>query len=171
MDSRISKLPPLMPCCYWCGHDILSEPIITEKTDTELPVKRITVNYDFCSKCNEIIGDNIKIIGVVDEQPIFNMPPISTDNNTGKTLYPGGSMFVASEDWVKSFIYDDEDPSEEEKEYYDKVFNSVIKDRALMISEDLCKEIIHTIKESDLDIDDISKDMPELQENDTNENT
>lgn len=117
--------------CFWCG-----KPKSGEIKETEETIKNSVINnYEPCDACKASFGNGIHIIGVTKEPIVKNMFPISKDDKN--TLYPTGSMFVANEEFVKDMLSD-----ENEKE----LLESVLKERVLMIPNELCEQIVNDVR-------------------------
>ena len=86
--------------CFWCGRPKNGEVLETEETVK----KSIIRDYVPCNSCKELIDDKIHVIGVTTEPIVEGMFPISADENGENCLYPTGSMFVATENFVKELL-------------------------------------------------------------------
>ena len=122
----------IMPICFWCGNDKLEN--TPEKTH------RFVMDYEPCEKCLEVFGEGIHVFGVTEEPFTEGMYPIGQDENE-KPLYPTGSMFVCGEEWVYNMLSQPED---------EKLLESVLKSRKMMMPEEIINRIIETIKATDI---------------------
>lgn len=119
--------------CFWCG-----KPKSGEIRETEETIKNSVINnYEPCDACKASFGNGIHVIGVTKEPIVKSMFPISKDEKN--TLYPTGSMFVANEEFIKEMLSD-----ESEKELLD----AVLKERVLMIPNELCDQIVNDARNS-----------------------
>lgn len=122
--------------CFWCG-----KPKSGEIKETEETIKNSVINnYEPCDACKASFGNGIHVIGVTKEPIVKNMFPISKDDKN--TLYPTGSMFVASEEFIKDMLSD-----ESEKE----LLEAVLKEKVLMIPNELCEQIVNDVRNAQVE--------------------
>jgi hypothetical protein len=118
--------------CFWCGKPKSEE--LTQETEETLHNSVIT-NYIPCDRCKKSFGDGIHVIGVTKTPIVKDMFPISKSEK--ETLYPTGSMFVANDSFIKDMLSENEDK---------ELLEDVLKERVLMIPNDLCEEIINSAR-------------------------
>ncbi len=99
-------LNPSMRICFWCGEEDGIALLGKLPGDKEAP-RQVVVDYEPCPKCKEIFSKGIMVAGVVRKPMMENMEPIGYDGEY--PLYPDGSHFVASENWVRRLYDNDED--------------------------------------------------------------
>lgn len=122
--------------CFWCG-----KPKSGEIKETEETIKNSVINnYEPCDACKASFGNGIHVIGVTKEPIVKDMFPISKDDKN--TLYPTGSMFIANEEFIKEMLSD-----ESEKE----LLEAVLKERVLMIPNELCDQIVNDARNSQVE--------------------
>ena len=122
---------PCIPICFWCGQEKDEIAMLgkIDKEDSPAPHKLI-LDYEPCDKCKELIGEGIHVIGVQEEPVVKSMMPIC--NNP--VMYPTGSFFVASPQWVQAIL--------EANDQHDAV-EDILKNQALLIPENILRQIIN----------------------------
>ena len=120
--------------CFWCGRPKNGEVLETEETVK----KSIIRDYVPCNSCKELIDDKIHVIGVTTEPIVEGMFPIFADENGENCLYPTGSMFVATENFVKELLSDQPERLE-----------LVLEKKLLMFPEDTIVGIIEELNKRD----------------------
>ena len=139
---------PTIPICFWCGHD-KNEVVLMgriDREDSEAP-RRLILNYDPCDKCKELFSKGIHIIGVTEQPIIEGMFPIVDDGKA--TLYPTGSMFVATEDWVQRFLIANKQEG---------MIENVLEKKMLMMPDTIVTEIVKESKMHEMDVEIPSED-------------
>ena len=131
MDNKDKRVE----ICFWCGRpkDSSIDPEKLNAKNTVIP------DYTPCDKCIEEFDGGIHVIGVSTDPIVENMPPISKDDKL--TLYPTGSMFVGADSFIKDMLLEDN-----EKEEDNELLQNVLKERVLMIPNELCESIIEEIR-------------------------
>lgn len=154
VSSKYELNHPTIPQCFWCGKDKNEIPLIDEmdKENFLAPI-RVIMDYEPCDKCKELFSKGIHVIGVSEEPVIKGMFPISEQAN-GKKLYPTGTMFVSSEQWIHKLL---SEPEEQE------LLKLVLEHRKMLMPEEICAAYVEQAKH----IEDI---MEEQQEEESNEN-
>ena len=144
-----------IPQCFWCGKDKNEIALLgkMDKKDSKAP-RRIIMDYEPCDNCKELFSKGIHVIGVSQEPIVENMFAI-TEQPDGTKLYPTGTMFVSSEDWIRRLL---SAPEEQD------MLNSVLKHRKLLMPEEICAAYVQQAKEVD------AVDIMEQQEEESNEN-
>ena len=144
-----------IPQCFWCGQDKNELALLgkIDKQDSEAP-RRVIMDYEPCDKCKELFDKGIHVIGVSTEPIIKSMFPIS-EQPDGTKLYPTGTMFVSSEDWIRRLL---SEPNEQE------LLNSVLEHKKLMMPEEICAAYVQQAQEME------AVDIMEQQEEELNEN-
>lgn len=131
-------------CCFWCGlpkdQSIEFEGAWDEKYQKDIVVG----SYEPCDRCKELIGDGIHVMGATKDPIVEGMPPIIQDGDV--TLYPTGSMFVATEQIIRGLLADDSADEEGKKELDSKI-EAVLKDRVMFLPEETVVAIIEQIQE------------------------
>lgn len=150
-------LNPTIPQCFWCGKDKSEIALLgkMDKEDSPAP-RRVIVDYEPCDKCKELFSKGIHVVGVSEEPVIKGMFPIS-EQPDGKKLYPTGTMFVSSEDWIHRLLSEPE-----EKELLD----AVLKQRKMLMPEEICAAYVEQAKQ--LEVEDIIEDQQEEKNNENN---
>lgn len=121
-------------CCFWC-----LKPFDKNETfDKEKDTMRFST-YTPCETCQELFSKGIHVIGV-DEQPRIQGQPAMSKTQDGKELYPNGTMFLASKEWVEQFLDQPED-----KEYLE----NVLKEKVMLLPSSLLDRIIESFNEED----------------------
>jgi hypothetical protein len=122
--------------CFWCGNpkdeNISHEDLLKAKTDNDIVIN----NYRPCDRCKKMFGKGIHVIGVTDKPIAEGMFPISKSSD--QTLYPTGSMFVASEEFILDLLSDDA-----QKELRE----NVLKERVLMMPDSVVEGIVNDARE------------------------
>lgn len=146
---------PTIPICFWCGKEKNEVALLGQinKEDTEAP-KRVIMDYEPCEQCKELFSMGIHIIGVSTEPIVETMFPIVNDDNI--KLYPTGSMFVSTEEWVTSFLTANNQQS---------MLENVLSSRVLMLPDTIVTEIIEDSKADEMNIETMN-----AEEESTNEN-
>ena len=143
MNNSIKLSPkygvnPTIPICFWCGQEKNEVALMgkiedsRKKEDIEAP-KHCIINYEPCDKCKELFAKGIHVIGVVNQPITEGMFPIVNDDK--QTLYPTGSMFVATEDWAKRFLTANKQ---------EKMIDDVLEKKVLLIPDEI---VVSMIKE------------------------
>ena len=147
-------LNPTIPQCFWCGKDKNEVALFGKmnKEDSQAS-RRVIMDYEPCDKCKELFSKGIHVIGVSEEPVIKGMFPISEQAN-GKKLYPTGTMFVSSEQWIHKLL---SEPEEQE------LLKLVLEHRKMLMPEEICAAYVEQAKH----IEDV---MEEQQEEESNEN-
>ncbi len=146
--------------CFWCGNpkeeSVSQEELLEAKNNNKIVIN----NYKPCSKCQEMFKDGIHVIGVVDKPIAKGMFPISKSEE--HTLYPTGSMFVASDEFIYDLLSDDA-----QKELRE----NVLKERVLMMPDEIVTGIVNDAREhnqgEDLEISEalLNNEVKEHEEN------
>lgn len=136
--------------CFWCGR-----PKNGEIEETEETIKNSVINnYQPCDTCKKSFEGGIHVIGVTKEPIVKGMFPISKDDDN--ILYPTGSMFVANEEFIKDMLSE-----EDEKE----LLKNVLKDRVLMIPNEMCEQIVNDARAAQAEhTDDYIEGMDKVHE-------
>lgn len=126
---------PTIPVCFWCGRDkgevaLLGKIGKSKTKDPEAP-KRMILDYKPCDKCKELFSKGIHVFGVTTEQPDDKRPPIISN----PPMYPTGSFFVGSKDWIKRFLSDDQ-----------HTLDDVLEHGTLALDDDIVNDIIKEFK-------------------------
>jgi len=117
--------------CFWCGRP---KDGAIEETDETLKNSVIN-NYIPCDDCKKRYNGGVHVIGVTKEPIVEGMFPISKDETT--SLYPTGSMFVATDELIKEILSEDSDKD---------LLENVLKERVLMLPNDVVEDIVSDIK-------------------------
>lgn len=142
-----------IPQCFWCGQDKNEIALLGKMDSKDSPAPmRVIIDYEPCDKCKELFGKGIHVIGVSEEPIIKSMFPI-TEQPDGKKLYPTGTMFVCSEEWIKQLL---SEPDEQE------MLSSVLEHRKLLMPEEICAAYVDQARKEE--------DINEVQEKEQNEN-
>ena len=146
---------PTIPICFWCGKEKNEVALLGQinKEDSEAP-RRVIMDYEPCEQCKELFSMGIHIIGVSTEPIVETMFPIVNDDNI--KLYPTGSMFVSTEEWVTSFLTANNQQS---------MLENVLSSRVLMLPDTIVTEIIDDSKADEMNIETL-----DTEEENTNEN-
>lgn len=146
---------PTIPICFWCGKEKNEVALLGQinKEDSEAP-RRVIMDYEPCEQCKELFSMGIHIIGVSTEPIVETMFPIVNDDNI--KLYPTGSMFVSTEEWVTSFLTANNQQS---------MLENVLSSRVLMLPDTIVTEIIDDSKADEMNIKTL-----DTEEENTNEN-
>lgn len=146
---------PTIPICFWCGKEKNEVALLGQinKEDSEAP-RRVIMDYEPCEQCKELFSMGIHIIGVSTEPIVETMFPIVNDDNI--KLYPTGSMFVSTEEWVTSFLTVNNQQS---------MLENVLSSRVLMLPDTIVTEIIDDSKADEMNIETL-----DTEEENTNEN-
>lgn len=145
---------PTIPICFWCGKEKNEVALLGQinKEDTEAP-RRVIMDYEPCEKCKELFSMGIHIIGVSTEPITETMFPIVNDENI--TLYPTGSMFVSSEEWVTNFLTaNNQQP----------MLDSVLSNKVLMLPDTIVTEIIEDSKADEMNIETLDTEEENINE-------
>lgn len=135
-------LNPTIPICFWCGQDKNEVGLLgkIDKEDSEAP-QRMIINYDPCDKCSELFSKGIHVIGASNHPIVPSMFPIISDENM--TLYPTGSMFVATEDWVKRFL---------KANQREDMLDDVLAKKTLIMPDSIVSEIVKESKSPEMEV-------------------
>lgn len=143
MSNSIKMSPkhgvnPTIPQCFWCGKDKNEIALMgkIDREDSEAP-RHVIMDYEPCDKCKELFDKGIHVIGVTEKPIIKNMFPICTSPD-GKSLYPTGTMFVSSEDWIRRLLSDPEEKG---------LLDAVLEHRKMLMPEEICAEYVRQAKE------------------------
>lgn len=147
----------LTKVCFWCG-----KPLDLSRDEVEKGEKCIILNYDYCDRCKKEQEEMnaIKVIGVTEEPIVKDMPPlVKVGDDKQGFLYPTGSTFLATEEFVKNLIPNmmpkDEGLTDEE---YDKIiqdsYKIVLETRRLLIPEVIIIDIIKHVREAEKQVND-----------------
>ena len=133
--SKKHGVNPTIPICFWCGKEKNEVALLGElKGDAEAP-KHVIVDYEPCDKCKELFSKGIQIIGVVDQPIVDGMFPIVVDGDV--ELYPGGSMFLGTEEWVTRFLTENNEP---------ELLKRVLESKKLLLPEHIVLQLIEDYK-------------------------
>ena len=133
---------PAIPVCFWCGQDKNEVALLgkIDKEDSAAPY-RIVMDYEPCEKCKELFNKGIHVIGV-SEQPLTDgMFPIIQDDTV--TLYPTGSMFVATENWAERFLTANGQPD---------MIADVLEKKVLVMPDAIVSEIVKESKAQEMEV-------------------
>ena len=146
---------PTIPICFWCGKEKNEVALLGQinKEDAEAP-KRVIMDYEPCEQCKELFSMGIHIIGVSTEPIVETMFPIVNDDNI--KLYPTGSMFVSTEEWVTSFLTANNQQS---------MLENVLSSRVLMLPDTIVTEIIDDSKADEMNIETLDTEEENINEN------
>ena len=139
-------LNPTIPVCFWCGSDKNEIALMgkMDKNDSEAP-RRLIVDYEPCDKCKELFSKGIHVIGVTEKPIVEGAFPIVSDDQ--HELYPTGSMFVSSEEWVVSFLTANNQAG---------MIENVLEKRTLLMPDSIVVQIVQESKAQEMEIN-----MPE----------
>jgi hypothetical protein len=112
------------------------------------------MDYEPCEQCKELFNMGIHIIGVSTEPMVETMFPIVNDENI--TLYPTGSMFVSSEEWVTNFLTANNQQS---------MLDNVLSNRVLMLPDTIVTEIIEDSKAEEINVEILDDEKENTDEN------
>lgn len=121
--------------CFWC----LKPLDLNDTFDKDKDQMRF-LSYTPCKRCKTVLDKGIHVMGVQKEQMMPNQPAISTTED-GDPLYPTGAMMAAPEEWVRSFL-DDEDEKQKD------LLNAVLKQRVMMVPANIMEEILKNLDDS-----------------------
>lgn len=146
---------PTIPICFWCGKEKEEIALLGQinKKDSEAP-RRVIMDYEPCEQCKELFNMGIHIIGVSTEPMVETMFPIVNDENI--TLYPTGSMFVSSEEWVTNFLTANNQQS---------MLDNVLSNRVLMLPDTIVTEIIEDSKAEEINVEILDDEKENTDEN------
>lgn len=133
---------PTIPVCFWCGKDKEEIALMgkIDKEDSEAP-RRLIMNYEPCNGCKVLFSKGIQVIGASDHPIIPTMFPIIDDGT--KKLYPTGSMFVASENWIQEFL---------KANKKDDMIEHVLKEKKLVMPDSVVNEIVRESKAPEMEV-------------------
>lgn len=133
---------PTIPVCFWCGKPKNELALLgkIDKEDSEAPQKLI-VNYEPCDACKELFSKGIHVIGCSDKPIVETMFPIMQDEK--HCLYPTGSMFVASEEWVKDFLKANES---------EDMIENVLERKTLLMPDSIVNQIIEDSNVEEMEV-------------------
>lgn len=120
--------------CFWCG--LPKDKTVSDEQITKM--RPVIHDYRPCEACKEKFNGGIHVIGVTDKPIVQGMFPISKSDN-GDCLYPTGSMFVATDEFVKDLL-----PEEENKELKE----NVLRERILMLPEEVVSNIVEEARKA-----------------------
>ena len=99
---------PVLPSCFWCGE--LKEEVALvgrlkinpetgeEERNGDFEAKTgMVLDFDPCNKCKEHWKQGVVVAEALHKPVVKNMPPVTTDSNTGKPLYLTGRWTVLKE--------------------------------------------------------------------------
>ena len=146
---------PTIPICFWCGKEKNEVALLGQinKEDAEAP-RRVIMDYEPCEQCKELFSMGIHIIGVSTEPIVETMFPIVNDDNI--KLYPTGSMFVSTKEWVTSFLTANNQQS---------MLENVLSSRVLMLPDTIVTEIIDDSKADEMNIETLDTEEENINEN------
>jgi hypothetical protein len=146
---------PTIPICLWCGKEKEEIALLGQinKKDSEAP-RRVIMDYEPCEQCKELFNMGIHIIGVSTEPMVETMFPIVNDENI--TLYPTGSMFVSSEEWVTNFLTANNQQS---------MLDNVLSNRVLMLPDTIVTEIIEDSIAEEINVEILDDEKENTDEN------
>lgn len=161
MSNSIKMSPkhgvnPTIPVCFWCGKDKNEVALMgkIDKEDSEAP-RKLIINYEPCDACKELFSKGIHVVGVTDKPIVPEMFPIVQDDKV--TLYPTGSMFVATEDWVQRFLTANEQEA---------MISDVLAKKTLLMPDVIVNEIVRESKVEEMEVQIPTQDIEkEVQEN------
>lgn len=132
-------LNPTIPMCFWCGGDKEEVALMgkIDKQDSQAP-RRVIINYEPCAKCKEIFEKGIHVMGVVDQPMAPGQFPIIEDENV--TLYPTGSMIVATAEWTERFLTENDKAD---------MVEHVLSSKALMLPDDFVVSLVKELKDAE----------------------
>ena len=150
-------LNPTIPVCFWCGNDKNEVALMGKinREDSEAP-RKLIMDYEPCDKCRELFSKGIHVIGVTDKPVIENMFPIIDDGK--ETLYPTGSMFVATEDWITRFLTANKQES---------MIEDVLNKKVFLLPDAFVNEIIKESKAQEMEVN-FENLTEEVQDNEDN---
>lgn len=134
--------------CFWCLKPLDENAVLNEGD------KIVFCNYDPCPKCQELFKQGIHVIGVSPNMIMPGMIPMAEDPK-GKSLYPTGVMFLASEDWLRRFLCEAKDK---------EILDAALEHRRILMPDTLVTQIIQ-----DMDAQNPGA-IPDLVEDQINEN-
>lgn len=134
-------LNPTTPVCFWCGRDKKEVAILgkIDKQDSEAP-KRTVVDYEPCDDCKELFSKGIRVIGVSEHPMIEGQFPIMQDPE----MYPTGSMFVSSKEWIKSFLEENEHP---------EMVDDVLEKGVMLMPDEIVSKIVEDSNAPEMEFD------------------
>lgn len=125
-------------CCFWCGEDMgvtIDRRVKRGRPPIDAP-KRFIAGYDPCDKCKKIFDKGIHVIGVTPDPVYENQEPMGMDGKT--PMYPNGTWFMASEEWVTHFLADDQE-----------AIDKVIEARKLLVPYEIVEKVVGAIKQEE----------------------
>lgn len=133
-----------VPVCFWCGQDkneiaFLGKIGKSKAEDPEAPMHMI-LDYEPCDMCKELFSRGIHVFGVTEKQPDDKRPPITTAGG-GTPMYPTGTFFVGTRDWIKRLLSDNPETLDE-----------VLDKGTLALSDDMVVSIIEEFKKYEEEI-------------------
>ena len=124
-----------MPICFWCTKET-GKPVMLPEVNGKKPPAKAILNYEPCDSCAEMFGKGIHVIGVVEKAPVETMPPITSNDEV--KVYPTGSFFVASVEWVEQMLKANSNQ---------EMLEEVIKHKVLMMPDEIVQKIIEEAKD------------------------
>lgn len=153
---------PTIPICFWCGQEKNEVALMGKLGDSrkgediEAPRHCIT-NYDPCDKCKELFSKGIHVIGVTSQPIVQGMFPMVNDGQ--QTLYPTGSMFVGTEDWVTRFLTANQQEA---------MIEDVLAKKVLLLPDELVVDMIKEMKIKEMEVNIPEELKEEVQSNEHN---
>lgn len=125
---------PTIPCCFWCGQPKNEVALLgrIDREDSEAPM-HVTMDYEPCDKCKELIGEGIHVIGATNTPEVENMPPIAGGKE--HPVYPTGAFFVAAPQFIERLLASDEE-----------MLERVLEAKVLVMPHDVVLNIIDDFK-------------------------
>ena len=121
--------------CFWCLKPFDKKINFDKEKDT-----MEFSSYELCEECKKILGSNIHVIGVTSQQMLKSQPALFFGKH-GESYYPTGSMFVATDEWVKDFLCGNGS---------DELTDTIIKNRVFTIPQELMDVLVEKFKEEDV---------------------
>lgn len=122
--------------CFWCLQPF-DKKIKFDKAKDTMEFS----GYLLCEDCKKMLGNNIHVIGV-DQKQIINKQPALFFGKNGESYYPTGSMFIATDEWVKDFLHGNDADGLSEK---------ILKNRVFTIPQELMDVLIEKFEDEDVD--------------------
>lgn len=129
--------------CFWC-----LKPRNEMETFEKGVDRMIFHGYTPCKRCKEMFDRGIHVIGVTKTASAEGMIPISKSNE-GEDLYPTGSMFVGTEQWVTSFLSEENDKP---------LLDEVLKTKVMLMPDEIVNKVVQELQEQNPDLPDLVED-------------
>ncbi len=124
----------LINTCFWCLKPLDKTLKFNIETDT------MAFNgYEPCDTCKELFSRGIQVLGVSKSQTFKQQPAITVDKDNN-CLYPTGRMFLAPEEWVRSFLSEDEERI---------ILEAVIKHKVMLLPDHVLEDIMNELNKND----------------------